>query len=97
MSQKFPTTIRDKLNFCVTITTHLEETCPFCGDIFFDLPAVGWKPVKLICKHIYHENCINAWIKTHSTCLECVSNILHTEQGEEKNNIKFDEVRKNYT
>ena len=54
----------------VTITAaQVEEKlqCSVCWDDF----AVGEEVRKLICEHLFHENCIVPWLQLHATCPVC--------------------------
>lgn len=49
----------------------MKLTCSVCiNDIF-----VGEKAVKLICKHIFHKNCIYKWVRVQKSCPICRKNI----------------------
>ncbi len=47
--------------------------CPIClGDLKTS------KNKNLYCSHIFHENCIDEWLKTNNTCPNCRAFISYT-------------------
>ena len=47
------------------------ETCTICIE---DIHA-GNRIKTLECKHVFHKNCINKWLKTKSTCPNCNADV----------------------
>ena len=56
--------ILSKFNFLI----NSEEKCSICME--------SSNLIQLQCKHLFHENCINEWVKNNDTCPICRLNII---------------------
>jgi len=55
---------------CIEPTSPLrEESCVICFDVF----QTGDQCRKLKCKHVFHKDCVEPWVKAHSNCPLCRS------------------------
>jgi len=55
---------------CIEPTSPLrEESCVICFDVF----QIGDQCRKLKCKHVFHKDCVEPWVKAHSNCPLCRS------------------------
>ncbi|KAA0150307.1 hypothetical protein FNF29_05319 [Cafeteria roenbergensis] len=52
-------------------------SCPVCQDDF----AAGESACKLSCKHFFHKECLEPWLKDHNTCPTCREVIPETVTG----------------
>ena len=69
-----------------TKETKINETCSICLE---EITLKDYKTKKILvsdCKHIFHTNCINDWVKTRITsgnkidCPICRSNIIRNDE-----------------
>ena len=52
---------------------HINDTCTFCYDEMTDLD----KPISVscpLCKHCFHEECMDVWLECQSKCSFCSNN-----------------------
>lgn len=49
-----------------------KETCSVCLDDFAPKSIVR----RLSCNHIFHQKCIDTWIRHHTTCCLCKQNVF---------------------
>jgi hypothetical protein len=49
-----------------------KETCSVCLDDFVSKSIVR----RLSCNHIFHQKCIDTWIRHHTTCCLCKQNVF---------------------
>jgi hypothetical protein len=67
----------DKLEQCTTTTFVKKEnkeendTCPICICEFEEQETIK----TLICKHVFHEQCVMTWLSDHSTCPICKASL----------------------
>lgn len=65
---------------------------PFCT-VCLDRVTQGEK-IRILpkCKHCYHVECIDAWLESHSTCPNCMDQVIpvsHQQQRINKRNFVF--------
>jgi hypothetical protein len=68
----------------------IDNTCSICMETI-NPQSKRWlkcfnnniRPKPLICNHIYHNECIDMWLKEHNTCPLC----RHIVENDSKNNI----------
>jgi len=53
-----------------------DETCTICFDDDTE--------IKLVCKHSFHVNCINQWLKENETCPYCRWNVYRQPPKEDQ-------------
>eukprot|EP00602_Paraphysomonas_sp_CaronLab_P000885 CAMPEP_0185031734 /NCGR_PEP_ID=MMETSP1103-20130426/19358_1 /TAXON_ID=36769 /ORGANISM="Paraphysomonas bandaiensis, Strain Caron Lab Isolate" /LENGTH=186 /DNA_ID=CAMNT_0027567357 /DNA_START=595 /DNA_END=1155 /DNA_ORIENTATION=- len=63
-----------------------DSTCPICLN---DM-AVGEKVRVMPCKHVFHSQCVDEWLRVNASCPTCRMSIFHNDlengaSGEEKN------------
>lgn len=49
------------------LTKVQEKTCPVCQD---DL-IIEQSVIEMPCKHVYHLECLEPWLKLHNSCPTC--------------------------
>ena len=68
MADRFPTVSRNDL-------PSGEHSCSICQEDY----SREHKPVRLPCLHVFCRVCISAWLREHSTCPVCRTDILSSE------------------
>jgi hypothetical protein len=58
---------KDKTLKIVKVNSNLIHDDNYCCGICFETDNL----IKLDCKHTYHTNCLNEWIKDNNTCPLC--------------------------
>ncbi|KAJ8320613.1 hypothetical protein KUTeg_002200 [Tegillarca granosa] len=51
--------------------------CCICSDLFENDPTISISALQ--CGHVFHENCINQWLKNSNTCPSCRNNVSRTK------------------
>ena len=64
-------------------------TCSICVCAFINGETVVNLPR---CVHIFHEECLKGWLKYHSTCPNCRSNIRRNPTGEQTGELRSHSV-----
>jgi len=81
--KKFCTTCGNKdlskyiIDIDINNTEELDECCICFSNEYENIVSENnYRPIKLKCKHTYHDNCIRTWLKTSGTCPICRNNIF---------------------
>lgn len=55
----------------------MKVQCCICSDLFENDPTISISA--LHCGHVFHENCINQWLKNSNTCPSCRNNVTRSK------------------
>ncbi|KAJ1558190.1 hypothetical protein HK405_014214, partial [Cladochytrium tenue] len=73
-----------------------QAQCPICVEPFSDeAEARSGPPKRLTCRHVYHRDCVAAWLKVHNTCPTCRRE-MPTDDREYEKKRKAEARRRGY-